>query len=166
MGGLEQQYRDSANPLDRVEHVAHRHEWFVDRAGEDEVNMIVASSWGDLNISLNWREDVESLHIACSFEAKVPHTRREEIGRLINLVNEESFFGHFDLWRQDGSIVFRNGLILSGGASVNDAQCEALITVAVDACERYYPSFQFVIWAGKTAEEAIEASLLDTMGQA
>jgi hypothetical protein len=37
---------------------------------------------------------------------------------------------------------------------------------AVQTCERYYPAFQFVVWAGKTAAEAMNAALFDTAGEA
>ncbi|MFZ5677767.1 MAG: YbjN domain-containing protein [Pseudomonadota bacterium] len=166
MASLQSLLRETSNPLDRVEHIAHGHEWFIDRSAEDEVNMIVAATWGDVSISIHWREDFESLHIACSYDFKVPPPRREEIGRLLNLVNEQLYFGHFDIWRQDGSVLLRNSLMLAGGARVTDAQCEALIRIAIETCERYYPSLQFVVWAGKSAEEALESSLLDTMGEA
>lgn len=166
MASLQSLLRDTSNPLDRVEHIAHGHEWFIDRSAEDEVNMIVAATWGDVSISIHWREDFESLHIACSYDFKVPPPRREEIGRLLSLVNEQLYFGHFDIWRQDGSVLLRNSLMLAGGARVTDAQCEALIRIAIETCERYYPSLQFVVWAGKSAEEALESSLLDTMGEA
>jgi hypothetical protein len=33
-------------------------------------------------------------------------------------------------------------------------------------CERYYPAFQFVIWGGRSAADAIASSLLDTVGEA
>jgi hypothetical protein len=166
MASLQSLLRETSNPLDRVEHIAHGHEWFIDRSAEDEVNMIVAATWGDMSISIHWREDFESLHIACSYDFKVPPARREEIGRLLNLVNEQLYFGHFDIWRQDGTVLLRNSLMLAGGARVTDAQCEALIRVSIETCERYYPSLQFVVWAGKSAEEALESSLLDTMGEA
>src|SRR5438876_3947650 len=91
------------SPLDRVERLANARDWFVDRAGDDEVNMIVGAQWGDLTVSLNWRDDVESLHIACSFDVRVPGGRREEIGRLVTMLNEQLYFGHFDLWRHDGT---------------------------------------------------------------
>lgn len=155
-----------ANPLDIFERIAMTREWCVDRAAEDEVNMIAAAAWGDLNICLNWRQDIEGLHVACSFDFKVQPNRREEVVRLMSLINEQLYFGHFDLWRQDGAVMFRNGLMLAGGAEVTEEQCEALICQAVDSCERYYPSFQFVMWAGKSAEEAIEASMLETAGEA
>jgi hypothetical protein len=153
-------------PLDRVERLANAREWCVDRCGDDELNMIIAAAWGDLSVSLNWRDDYESLHIACSFDMRVPANRREEIGRLTTMLNEQLYFGHFDLWRHDGSVMFRNSLLLAGGAGSNDAQCETLIGLAVEACERYFPAFQFVIWAGKTAEDALAASLIETVGEA
>jgi len=37
---------------------------------------------------------------------------------------------------------------------------------ALDSCERYYPAFQFVIWAGKPARDALEAAMFETAGQA
>jgi len=166
MAGLQSFTKDTLNPLDRLEQIAHGHEWFFDRSAEDEVNLIVAATWGDLNVSIHWREDFESLHLACSYDLKVPVNRREEIGRLLTLINEQLYFGHFDIWRQDGSVLLRNNLILCGGARANDAQCEALIHIALETCERYFPSLQFVIWAGKSAEDALQASLLDTVGEA
>ena len=54
----------------------------------------------------------------------------------------------------------------SGGAVANDAQCETLIRLGVESCERYYPAVQYVCWAGKTASAALESSLLETMGEA
>jgi hypothetical protein len=41
-----------------------------------------------------------------------------------------------------------------------------LMDLAVAECERYYPAFQFVIWGGRTAEDAIASSLFDTVGEA
>jgi len=166
MPALAVDHRSPVNPLDRVEELAEANDWSVERQTSDEVNMMVEASWGSLQLSLNWREDIEGLHLAGCFDFKSPRLRREEVGRLLNMINEQLYLGHFDLWRNDGSVVFRNGLTLAGGAEANDAQCEALITLAIEACERYFPAFQFVIWAGKTAEEAIVSSLLETMGEA
>ena len=41
-----------------------------------------------------------------------------------------------------------------------------LIEVAISECERFYPAFQFVLWGGKSAEEAIAAAMLETQGEA
>ncbi len=157
---------DLVHPLETVELLASRHDWFVDRSADDEINMIVAGSWTDLHLSLNWNSQLEGLHLACSFDMKVPQGRRDEVIRLVAQINEQLFFGHFDVWRNEGSLMFRNSLLLTGQADLGEAQCEALVHTALDACERYFPAFQFVIWAGKSADEAIQSSLLETVGEA
>lgn len=158
--------RDERHPLDRVERLAITRSWSIDRPGDDEINMLVEGNWADLQITLNWRDDLESLHVVCMYGDKVPSSRREEIARLLLSANSQLFHGHFDLWPKDGSIVYRNSLVMAGGAEANDAQLEALIHVGLDTCQRYFPAIQFVVWAGKTAEEAIESSLFETMGEA
>ena len=47
---------------------------------------------------------------------------------------------------------------------VTQKYAESLATF--DTAERYYPAFQFVVWAGKSAGEALEAVLLETVGEA
>ena len=44
------------------------------------------------------------------------------------------------------------------GALATDGQCEALFKAALEACERYYQAFQFVVWAGKDSREALASS--------
>jgi hypothetical protein len=128
--------------------------------------MEVSGGWSDMTVSLNWRDDFEILHVAVSLEMKVPSTRRDEVAKLLARINEQLLVGHFDLWHLDGSLVFRNNLLLSGNAEANDAQCEALIRFAVDTCERYFPAVQFVVWAGQPAEQALESAMIDTWGEA
>jgi hypothetical protein len=45
-------------------------------------------------------------------------------------------------------------------------QCEALMKAATEACEKHYQGFQFVVWAGKKAEEALNAIMFETVGEA
>ena len=75
------------------------------------------------------------------------------------------WIGHFDVWSQDGTVMFRHSLLLDGGVSTSDRQCEAVLGRALDACEQYYPAFQFVIWAGKSAREAMDAVMFVTVGR-
>jgi len=154
------------NPLDRVERLAEQRHWSCDRTDASEVTMLVEGAWGDLHVSMNWRDHAETLDVACTFDAKIPPAKHDEMARLVALINAQLLHGHFDLWRADGSLVFRNNLLLAGGAQANDAQCEALIRLAVESCQRYFPAVQFVVWAGRSAAEAIESSLFETMGEA
>ena len=45
-------------------------------------------------------------------------------------------------------------------------QAETLVEAAIEECERFYPVFQFVLWADKTPQEAIAAALIETQGEA
>lgn len=157
---------DLSNPLDRVERIAEAYDWAFSRTDAREVTMEVSGGWSDMTISLNWRDEFEILHVAVSLEMKVPPARRDEVARLLARINEQLLVGHFDLWHSDGSLLFRNSLLLAGSASANDAQCEALIRFAVETCERYFPAVQFVVWAGQPAHEALEAAMIDTWGEA
>ena len=86
--------------------------------------------------------------------------------RLIALINEQLWIGHFDVWTQNGVIMFRHALVLAGGVAASGRQCEAVLGTALDSCERYFPAFQFVIWAGKSAREAMDSAMFETAGEA
>lgn len=154
-----------ANPVDMVEHIASAHDWTFERSAPDELTLSVSGAWCDYHISLTWRDDLEALHLACAFDFKVTKLRLAEIYRLMALINEQLWLGHFDLWKDDGMLLYRHGLLLAG-AETHAGQCEALLRAALEACERYYQSFQFVLWAGKSPEEALAAIMLETQGQA
>jgi hypothetical protein len=154
------------NPLDRLERLAENRRWALDRTSDEEVVMLVAGGWCDLTVSLTWRDDLESLLVASAYELKVPGKRREEVERLLMMINIRLLHGHFDFWDVDGMIIFRHALLLAGGAEANDAQCEGLVKVALEACQKFYPAIQFVIWAGHSAEQAMNSALLETKGEA
>ncbi|MDE2445231.1 MAG: YbjN domain-containing protein [Alphaproteobacteria bacterium] len=165
MSALQPLNHHTSNPLDRVERLAESHDWNIDRTNDHEVVMMVAGGWADLNLSFTWRDDLESLQFACVLDLRVPEKRQAEVAKLMNLINAQLVHGHFDLWA-DGSIVYRNALLLAGGAQANDAQCEAMIRIGVEVAQRYYPAIQFVVWAGHSAEDALQSALLETMGEA
>ena len=165
MATAQTSYEHFSNPVDMVEHIASTHDWSFERSTEDELTLSVAGAWCDYHISLTWRDDLEALHLACAFDFKVSKARLAEVYRLLALVNEQLWLGHFDLWKEDGMLLYRHGLLLAG-AVTHAGQCEALLRAALEGCERYYQSFQFVLWAGRTAEEALAATMLETQGQA
>jgi hypothetical protein len=165
MASTETGYGRVTNPIDLVEQIANSHEWTWERTGDDELMLIVAGSWTDYHVSINWRDDLEALHLACAFDFKVPENRLGEIYRLIAQINEQLWLGHFDLWTQEGLIMFRHGLMLNG-TIMTTPQCDALLKAALEACERYYQAFQFVVWAGKESREALVSTMFQTEGQA
>lgn len=154
------------HPVDLIEQLAAIHDWSFDRSDADEINISVKGAWTDYHLSFTWREDIEALHLACAFDIPVPENRRNEIYRLIAFINEQLWLGHFDLWSVEGVLMYRHGLLLSGGADPSTDQCEGMLNMAMDTCERYFQAFQFVLWAGKTAEDAMQSSLFETAGEA
>ena len=55
---------------------------------------------------------------------------------------------------------------LETGAEVTPQQCEALLRSATDSCDLYYQAFQFVVWAGKSASDALAQVMFETVGEA
>jgi hypothetical protein len=110
--------------------------------------------------------DIEALHLACAFDLKVPELRRAEVQQLIALINEQMWVGHFDLWPQEGLVMFRHALVLAGGVTAAGSQCATVLSMAVEASERYFPALQYVVWAGKSAREALDAAMFETSGEA
>ncbi len=154
------------NPLDVVERIASGNDWAFERAGDDEINILIKGRWNDYQVSFTWMSELEALHLACAFDVKVADRRRAEIQQLIAHMNEQMWIGHFDLWSEDGLVMFRHALVLTGGAEATDDQCKAVLGTAIDTCERYFPAFQFVLWAGKSAREALDAAMFETSGEA
>src|SRR5579885_2477645 len=125
------------NPLDVVERLATGNDWSFERAGDDEITILVSGRWTDYQLSFTWMAEIEALHLACAFDMKIPQPRRAEVQKLIASVNEQLWVGHFDLWTHTGMIMHRQALVLPGGLSASTPQCEAMLSNAILACERY-----------------------------
>ena len=156
----------SSSPLDVVERMAAGNNWPFERAGEDEIGLVVTGRWTNYQVSFTWMNDIETLNLACAFDMKVPELRLADVQKLIAMINEQMWIGHFDVWTQNGVVMFRHALVLAGGVTASGRQCEAVLASALDSCERDFPAFQLVIWAGKSAREAMESAMFETTGEA
>jgi hypothetical protein len=166
MSMLEGIIDSNSHPLAVVEDIAAHNNWSFERSGEDEITIVSKGEWTDYQLSFTWMGEIEALHLACAFDMKIPPARRGEVQKLIALVNEQLWVGHFDLWLHTGMIMHRQALVLPNGMSASTAQCEAMLSNAILACERYYPALNFVVWAGKTPQEAMAAAMFDVEGEA
>lgn len=162
----------SAAPLDMLEHYFGAHGWSFERQGEEEITARVDGSWTTYQLRALWREDERVLQFIAMPDIKAPENRRAAIHETLSLINEQLWIGHFEMWSADGTILFRHASMLGGSSDGGEdpalslAQTETLVEAAIDECERYYPAFQFVLWGGKTPKEALEAALIDTVGEA
>ncbi|HEX2147802.1 MAG TPA: YbjN domain-containing protein [Pseudorhizobium sp.] len=159
-------FERQSNPVDMIEVVAASNDWTFERSGEDEIAMTVQGRWADYHVSFAWMEEFEALHLACAFDLKIPDIRVNEVIRLLSHVNGQVLMGHFDLWRQEDVVIFRQSLLLAGGAEPTNQQVEVLLSSALEACETYFQAFQFVVWSGMDAKKAMEAVLFETVGEA
>ena len=166
MSITETESRRTAHPVDVVEHMASLNHWSFDREDDDEISISVAGGWTDYHVAFTWLPDLEAMHVGCAFDIKFNDRRRTEILNLIAIMNEQLWVGHFGLWERESVVIFRHALLLAGGAEPSRQQCEAILQAAIAACERYYQAFQFVIWAGRSAREALDAALFETVGEA
>ena len=158
--------RSQPHPVDVVERMAAGNGWSFEREQDDEICISVTGGWSDYHIAFTWLPGIEALHIGCAFDLKIAERLRPEIMNLISLVNEQLWVGHFGLWEQESVIIFRHGILLPGAMQPSQPQCEAVIQAAIAACERYYQAFQFVLWAGRSAREALDTALFETAGEA
>jgi len=156
----------SLNPLDLVEQFVTTNDWAFDRRSDDELAAEVPGRWCNYSLYFAWREDMGAMHFTCAFDMKVPDAKRLPIFELLGMVNEKLWLGHFGLWEDEGVPMFRHTSLLRGTPGAVPEQVEDLIDIAVGECERFYPAFQFVIWGGKSAKDAMAASLLETQGEA
>lgn len=158
--------RDPSAPIDMLEDYFSAHGWTSERAGDDEIVTTVTGSWTQYELRAVWREDDRVLQFLGFPDIRVSADKRAAIYEVLGLINEQLWLGHFDLWSSESVVMYRHALLLSGGAEPTEEQAIALVKAAVEACERYYQAFQFVVWAGKTAKEGMEGAILETVGEA
>jgi hypothetical protein len=154
------------HPLDSLEWVAGTYGFASAREGDEEVTVAVAGSWCEYQIRGIWREEDEVLQLVCQLDCKVPESKRLAVYETLALINAQLWIGHFELWAEDGSLLFRLAQVVDSDAGLSLGHADTLMMAAVSECERFYPVFQFVLWAGKKPAEALEAAMLETMGEA
>jgi hypothetical protein len=157
---------ETLHPLELLEQVITARDWTFERRGDDELAVEVPGRWCDYGVFFSLSAELETLHISCALDMRVPENRRIAVSELLAVANEKLWIGHFALWAEEGLPMFRYSLLLGPELSLGAERLESLIDVAISECERFYPAFQYVIWGGKSPSEAVEAAMLDTVGEA
>jgi len=154
------------HPLDIIEQLVEYNDWAFDRRNDEELAVQAPGRWCDYSLHFAWNDAVDAMHFTCAFDMRVPFEKRTPITELLALVNERLWLGHFCIWTEEGLPMFRHALPMRGTARPTLEQVEDLVDTALTECERFYPAFQYVVWGGKTAGDAIGAALIDTVGEA
>jgi len=157
---------DFSNPLELMEQIAASHEWVFARPSDRELAFDLTGHWCDYRVLAAWHDEAWALHFHCAFDIRIPEARLRAVTDLLALINPRLLVGHFDLWSEERFPVFRHSVLLRGVRGASVEQLEDLIEIAYTECERFFPAFQFVVWAGKSPAEALASSMFETVGEA
>jgi hypothetical protein len=153
------------DPLDVVEHVLTAENLQFDRTEDGDLAFTLAGDWKDYELWFAWRPEADCLQICLSIDQQVTAEQRASAYELVSIVNQRLWLGHFEVW-DDGEIIFRNAMALMTGERPTLAQAAAMIDIAVEAADRFYPAFDFLVAGGKSPADAIAACMFETVGEA
>lgn len=153
------------NPIDLAEELAGANEWNFTRE-EDELIVLFSGEYCDMHLRLFWHRDYKTLQVVNFLDLKIPEARLPEIQSAIIRLNEQMFLGHFEYWYSENAVLFRHASLASDpmASAISEDHLATLIETAVKEANKVYPVFQFIMWGGLNAEEAIEASMLECVG--
>jgi hypothetical protein len=154
-----------ADPLDVVEHVLAAENLPFDRTEDGDLAFSLAGDWKDYELWFAWRPEGDCLQLCLSMDLTIPEELRAGAQDLIAQVNPRVWLGHFELW-EDGEVIFRHGMALMTGEQPSLAQAAAMIDVAVEGADRFYPAFDFLAKGSKSPADAIAACMFETVGEA
>ncbi len=154
------------DPLDVVEHVLTAENLSFDRTDDGDLAFVLTGDWKDYELWFAWRPEADCLQLCLSIDLKVESSGREAAYALINLINQRVWLGHFEVWADDGEVVFRHAMALPEGERPSLAQTASMIDAAMESADRFYPAFDFLIKGGKSPAEAMAACMFETVGQA
>ena len=156
----------TSNPLDLLEELISANDWPFERHNDCELTVEFSGRWCHYHMFFVWQEKVSAMFFSCHFDARVPEGKRARVYELLGQVNEKLWLGHFDLPSDDAAPMFRHTVPMRGLLGTSVEQLEDLVDTALIECERFYPALQLVVWGGQTVGEALDAALMETVGEA
>lgn len=155
-----------AHPLDLMEQVMGLYDWDFERVGPSEMAAQAPGQWCDYSLYFTWSDELSALHLSCVLDLRSPAKMRSAVHELVSLANNRLWIGHFAVDPETGTPSYRHTLLLRGIQTLPGESMEDLVDVAMSECERFYPAFQFALWGGKSPQEAVDAAMLDCVGDA
>lgn len=156
---------EGAAPLEMLVALFEARGWPCE-SGPSEMSGEIQGSWTTYQLRGIWRPEDMVLQILCLPDIRISKDKRAPGHELVSMINEQMWLGHFDVWSDGGVLLYRNGTMLGDDGLLSLAQAQALVEIAVDECDRFYPAFQFVLWGDKSPAEALDAAMVDALGEA
>ena len=101
-----------------------------------------------------------------TFDLKFPQSKLCKAYELLGLINEKLWIGHFDITNKNGIPAYRNTVLSSSNNDFLHKKLEDLVDIGIYECEKYYPSFQQVLFDQQSPLEALRLSNFDIIGRA
>ncbi|MGJ8544349.1 MAG: YbjN domain-containing protein [Sulfitobacter sp.] len=162
----EHYFDEEIHPIDIVENLAAHHDWDFDRIADDQIAMAVEGQWRTYSLTLAWSAHDETLRLICTFELSPPAEKKAALFEILNEINDQCWAGAFTFWAEQELMVYRYGLVLSGGSEATAQQIDTMIGAAVLSAERYYPALQLLIWGDSTPAHAMQVAIAEAYGRA
>ena len=163
----EEEVELALDPLDVVEHVLAAENLEFDRTDDGDLAFALAGDWKDYEMWFAWRPEADCLQLCLSMDMRAEKgAKRAPAFELVSMINQRVWLGHFEVWAEDGEVVFRHSLPLPTGDRPTLAQAASMIDAAVEAADRFYPAFDFLLKGSKSPDEAMAACMFETVGTA
>ena len=101
-----------------------------------------------------------------TFDVKFPQSKLLKAYELIGLINEQLWIGHFDITSKNGIPAFRHTLLSSTDNDFLHKKLEDLVDIAIFECEKYYPSFQQVLYEDVLPSKSLVFANFEIIGSA
>ena len=154
------------DPLDVVEHVLNAENLDFDRTEDGDLAFSISGDWKEYELWFAWRPEADCLQLCLSLDLRAAKPMRTNACELISLINQRVWLGHYEVWAEDGEVVYRHAMSLPTGERPTLAQAASMIDAAVEAADRFFPAFDFLLMGSKSPEEAMAACMFETVGQA
>ncbi len=157
---------EDAAAIDMLGALFDAHGWTHEFLGDDEIHAEVPGSWTTYSLRGIWRAEDGVLQLLCLPEVRVAKEKLPAAYELLTLINEQMWLGHFDIWSQGEVLLYRHGLMLGGDGTLGIDMAQLAVESALSECDRFYPAFQFVLWGDREPQAALDAAMVEAVGEA
>ncbi len=154
------------NPIDVVEEVIYQKKWSFSRADEYELVADISSKWCQYRLYFTWSENIRAISFTITFDLKFPQNKIVKAYELIGLINEKLWLGHFDITSKNGIPAFRHTILSNADSDFLHEKLENLVDIAIYECEKYYPSFQQVLFDELEPSKSLIFANFEALGSA
>jgi len=154
------------NPLDALEEIIFMKQWPCSRANDYELISEIKGNHCLYRLYIVWSESINAISLTITFDLTVPPSSKSSIFELLSLINENLWMGHFDVTSKSGIPAYRNTFLIKDKNIENIRIMEDIVDIGINDCEKFYPSFQMVLWENSKPDIAAATCLMETKGRA